>query len=339
MTLTKCLHTFFSYYLPQIKGGSPQTFEVYKKSFELFLFFAARHKKCSVQSLQLEHLSTEIVIAFLQYLEKDRHNSVRTRNLRLAAIKSLAKMIRLLYPEYREYADNLRLIPQKRAQKKLIGYLYQDEILQVLATVDLKRKEGMRDYAILHLLFDSGTRAAEIANLHLDYFDQQNKTLAILGKGNRFRQIILTPKTVDLLQLYIEKYRSSPRYGHRKFLFINQRLEHFTRHGINRLCKKYLSMALSAKRMDMLSPAHSFRHTCAMNMLIEGAVITDIQNRLGHANINSTMVYLKMEMHHKRDVQKQFLKYTQSILADDPKITEIKDWEDKDEILSWLDSL
>ena len=339
MTLTKCLHKFFSYYLPQIKGGSPQTLEVYKKSFELFLLFAAKHRKCSVQSLQLEHLSTEIVIAFLQHLEKNRNNSVRARNLRLAAIKSLAKMIILLYPEYREYVDNLRLIPQKRAQKKLIGYLYQGEILQVLATVNLKRKEGMRDYAIIHLLFDSGARAAEIANLHLDYFDQQNKTLAILGKGNRFRQIILTPKTVDLLQLYIEKHRSTPRYGHTEFLFVNQRLEQFTRHGINRLCKKYLFMALPAKRMKMLSPAHSFRHSCAMNMLIEGAAITDIQNRLGHASVNSTMIYLKMETHHKRDVQKQFLQYTQSLLSDDPKITELTDWEDKDEILSWLDSL
>lgn len=339
MTLTKCLHKFFSYYLPQIKGGSPQTLAVYKKSFELFLLFAAKRRKCSVQSLQLEHLSTEMVIAFLQYLEKDRHNSVRTRNLRLAALKSLAKMIRLLYPEYREYADNMQLIPQKRAQKKLIGHLYQDEILKVLATVDLKRKEGMRDYAILHLLFDSGARATEIANLHLDYLDQQNKTMAILGKGNRFRQIILTRKTVELLQLYIEKHRSTPRYGHKKFLFINQRLEPFTRYGINRICKKYLSTALSAKRMKMLNPAHSFRHSCAMNMLVEGAAITDIQNRLGHASINSTMVYLKMEVHHKREVQKRFLQYTQSILSDDPKISELTDWEDKDEILSWLDSL
>ncbi len=339
MTLTKCLHKFFSYYLPQIKGGSPHTLEVYQKTFELFLRFAAKQKSCSVQSLKMEHLSTRMVIDFLEYLEKDRHNSVRTRNLRLAAIKSFAKMIKLFYPEYHEYAENIRSIPQKRAQKKLIGYLYQDEILKVLATVDLKRKEGMRDYTILHLLFDSGARAVEVANLHLDYFDHQNKTLAILGKGNRFRQIILTPKTVDLLQLYIEKHRSTPRYGHKEFLFVNQRLEHFSRHGINRLCKKYLSMTLSSKRIEMLSPAHSFRHSCAMNMLIEGAAITDIQNRLGHANINSTMVYLKMEMHHKRDVQKQFLQYTQSIISDDTKITELNDWEDKDEILSWLDSL
>lgn len=339
MTLTKCLHKFFSYYLPQIKGGSPQTFKVYRETFKLFLLFVAEHKKCSVQSLTMEHLSAEIVIAFLQHLEIDRHNSIRTRNLRLAAIKSLAKMIRLLYPEYREYADNLRRIPQKRAQKKLIGYLYQDEILQVVATVDLNKIDGVRDYAILHLLFDSGARAAEIANLHLDYFDQKNKTLAILGKGNRFRQIILTTKTVDLLQFYIDKHRRSVKYGYEEFLFINQRLKQFTRHGINRLCKKYLSKALSAKRMEMLNPVHSFRHSCAMNMLVEGAAITDIQNRLGHASVNSTMAYLKMEMHHKRDVQKQFLQYTESILSDDPKITELTEWEDKDEILTWLDSL
>ncbi len=339
MNLTKYIHRFFSYYLPQIKGGSPHTFKAYKKTFELFLVFTARQKKCSVQSLQLEHLTTEMVIQFLEYLEKERHNTVRTRNLRLAAIKSFARMIRILYPEYQQYAENLRLIPQKRAQKKLIGYLYQDEILQVLKTVNLKRKEGMRDYTILHLLFDSGARAAEVTNLHLDYFDHKNMTLAILGKGNRFRQITLTRKTVELLQLYTEKYRSTPRYGHHEFLFINQRLEHFSRHGINRLCKKYLSMALSQKRMKLLSPAHSFRHSCAMNMLSQGAAITDIQNRLGHANINSTMVYLKMEMHHKRDVQKQFLQYTQSIISDDPKITELTDWENKDEILSWLDNL
>ena len=95
-------------------------------------------------------------------------------------------MIRRLYPEYQKYADCLLVIPQKRAQKKLVGFLCQDEILQVLATVNLQRKEGIRDYTILNLLFDSGTRAAEVANLNLDYFDYQNETLAILGKGNRF---------------------------------------------------------------------------------------------------------------------------------------------------------
>jgi site-specific recombinase XerD len=339
MTITQCLHQFFSYYLPKIKGVSGHTQEVYKKTFELFLVFAAKQKSCSVQALQLEHLSIELVVGFLEYLEKERHNSVRTRNLRLASLKSLAKMIRLLYPEYREYGDSLLRIPQKRAQKKLIGFLSPDEILNILATVNLKRKEGIRDYTILNLLCDSGVRAAEAANLNIDYFDYQNKNLAILGKGNRFRQVTLWPKTVDLLKLYLEKHRVSPKFSHKQYLFINQRGEQFTRHGINRICKKYLQRALPQKRLDVLSPAHSFRHSCAMNMLADGAAITDIKNRLGHENINSTMTYLKMEIRQKRQVQKRFLQYTQSVLSKDPKIEELADWENKDEILTWLDSI
>lgn len=339
MTITKCLHKFFSHYLPKIKGVSGHTVKVYKKSFELFLAFTAKQKSCHIQALQMEHLSPELVVDFLEYLEKERHNSIRTRNLRLASLKALAKMIRLIYPEYRKYGDTILLIPQKRAQKKLIGFLYQDEILKVLATVNLKRKEGMRDYTILNLLFDSGARATEAASLKMDYFDDQNKTLAILGKGNRFRQVTLTPKTVDLLKLYIARHRKKPKFCYKHLLFINQRGEQFTRHGVNRICKKYLKLALPQKRLDVLNPAHSFRHSCAMNMLASGAAITDIKNRLGHENIQSTMAYLKMEMRQKREVQKKFLEYTQSVLFNDPKIEEHADWENKDEILTWLDSL
>lgn len=339
MKFSECLHRFFSYYLPSIKGVSDHTVEVYRQSFALFLHFTARQKSCSARQLRLEHISVELVVDFLEYLEKKRDNSVRTRNLRLASLKSLAKMILLLYPEQREYGECLLMIPQKRAQKTLIGYLHQEEIIDILAAVDIKKKEGMRDYTIINLLFDSGIRAAEVGNLQLDYFDYPHKTLGILGKGNRFRQVVLWTKTADLLKKYIEKYRGAAKFGHNHYLFISQRGKQFTRHGINRLCKKYLQVALPKKRLDVLSPVHSFRHSCAMNMLSAGASITEIQNRLGHANIDSTMVYLKMEMRQKREVQKQFLRHTQSSLSEDTKIAEIVDWDNKKEILAWLDSL
>ncbi len=339
MRLTECLQQFFCYYLPKIKGVSDQTMAVYRQSFELFLLFAAEKLECHVCDLKLEHLSIELVVDFLEYLEKQRHNSARTRNLRLASLKSLAKMVRLLYPEYREYGDMLLLIPQKRAQKKLIGFLHQEEILQIFEKVNLTRKEGMRDYTILNLLLDSGTRASEAASLHIDYFDYQNRMLAILGKGNRFRQVSLWPKTADLLKRYLDKYRRIPKFGNEHSLFINQRGEQFTRHGINRICKKYLRLALPKKRLEVLNPVHSFRHSCAMNMLAAGSAITDIKNRLGHENINSTMVYLKMEMRQKREVQKKFLKHTQSVLSQDSKIGELNYWENKNKILTWLDSL
>lgn len=150
----------------------------------------------------VEHLSSGIILDFLDYLESQRRNIPRTRNLRLATLKSLAKMIRLLYPQDKEIAERILNIPQKRTQKILIGFMSHEEILTVFKSVDLKKKDGFRDYTILHLLTDSGARASEVATLNLDYFDFQRKTLGILGKGNRFRLIELWPKTAHLVNCY-----------------------------------------------------------------------------------------------------------------------------------------
>jgi site-specific recombinase XerD len=119
-----------------------------------------------------------------------------------------------------------------------------------------KRDVKIGKVGLLQLLYDSGARATEIATLNLDYFNARNKTRAILGKGNRFRQIELETKTVKLLNIYIAKYRfkAKPAYQHR--LFFNQCGKHLTRHGIYRLCKKYLQMALPPKRLaEIHNPA------------------------------------------------------------------------------------
>ncbi len=280
-----------------------------------------------------------MLLSFLDHLESDRSNVVRTRNHRLAAIKSLAKMIRLMYPEKREVAQRILDLPQKRAQKQLIGFLYPDEVLQVFHCVDLIKKSGFRDYTILHLLEDSGARASEIATLNLDYFDPQNSTLVILGKGNRYRQIELEPRTVQLIRSYIANHRIKPKplYQHR--MFINQRGEEMSRHGIYRICKKYLQKALSPKRLKNINPVHSFRHSCAVNMLLSGKSLTDIQNRLGHENIQSTTVYTHMDLTRKQAVQNKFIEYMKSNLSEDPKISEWIGWENKKNILEWLDRL
>jgi site-specific recombinase XerD len=208
----------------------------------------------------LGHLCPELILAFLDHLETDRHNTTRTRNMRLATIKSFAKMIRLIYPQEKEIAQRLLGLPQKRAQKPLIGFLSHEEMLRVFETVDLKTKEGLRDYTLLNLMYDSGARSSEITNLKIGDFDAQKRSLAILGKGNRYRLIELWPRTVDLLNLYLSKYRNQPNPLYRNHLFINQRGQAFTRHGIYRLCKKYLTMGLSTKRLKELNPAHSYRH-------------------------------------------------------------------------------
>ncbi|MCK4794652.1 MAG: tyrosine-type recombinase/integrase [Desulfobacteraceae bacterium] len=339
MKLSACLHQFFDQYLPSIKGSGDNTIKAYRDAFTLFLPFAAQQLSIKIESLAVEHLSSPLILSFLHYLESQRHNTARSRNHRLAALKSLAKMIRFMYPEKRKLADTILSIPQKRTQKQLVGFFDHEEILKVFESVDLKKRDGFRDYTILHLLYDSGARATEIATLKLDYFNPQKATLAIRGKGNHYRLIKLWPKTAQLIKVYVTKYRTSPKplYQHR--LFINQRGEAFTRHGINRLCRKYLSMALMPKRLKAINPAHSFRHSCAVRMLYEGSDLSEIRNRLGHENVQSTMTYLHMNLSYKREVQKKFIEYAQSILTDDPKIEELMGWEKKEETLAWLDSL
>jgi integrase/recombinase XerD len=339
MKLTICIHQYFDQYLPRIKGASNETLNSYRDAFTLFLSFASQHLAVATKELKIENLTPDLIFAFLDHLENHRNNGARTRNSRLAAIRSLSKMIRLMYPEYRETAELMLNIPQKRYRKRLIGYLTPDEILKVFQSVDLKKKQGVRNYTILHLLYDSGARASELATLKIDYFDPKKRTLAILGKGNRYRLIELWPKTTKLLVRYIKYYRANPKPLYTDRLFINQRGEEFTRHGIYRICKKYLAMSVSAKRFKDLSPAHSFRHSCAVNMLSAGASLTEIKNHLGHENLESTMVYLKLNLSRKKQVQKKFVEYTQSILSDDPKIEELIDWENKEETLNWLDSL
>ena len=339
MKLSTCLNQFFVQYLPRIKGSSQQTIHAYRDAYRLFLPFAADYHQIKIASLRLEHLSVELIIAFLNHLQEDRKNCARTRNLRLVAIKSLAKMIRFMYPQHRQLAQQILNIPQKRQQKKLIGYLYPEEIMDAYNVVDLRKSEGFRDYCLLHLLFDSGARATEIATLNVDYFDAHHQTLAILGKGNRFRQIKLWPKTCELITLYIQKYRATPKALYRHRLFINQRGQALTRSGIHRLCRKYLQRALPPKRLKSLHAAHSFRHARAVNMLSCGKPITDIKIRLGHENIQSTMVYLHMDLTHKRSVQNKFIQYAQSSLKHDPKLDELIDWDHKEDILAWLDTL
>jgi site-specific recombinase XerD len=339
MRLSSVIHQFFEKYLPHIKGVSPNSIKAYRDTFKLFLPFAASHYGIQVASLSLNHLTPEVILSFLDHLESERKNSAKTRNHRLAAIKSLAKMIRFTHPRWSASMEKIIDIPQKRTQRQLIGFLYPEELDKVLKVVDINKALGFRDYTILQLLFESGARASEIARLNVDYLNPEQDTLAILGKGNRFRQIQLSHTTVKMIKAYMVNYRRRPRASYAKRLFISQHGKALTRHGIYRLCRKYLQLALSQKRLKVLNPVHSFRHSCAINMLAAGCSVTDIKNQLGHEDIQSTMVYLQMDLSRRRKIQQRFTEYTQAVLERNTTIETLIAQNEKDDIMTWLDSL
>jgi len=339
MKLTICVHQFFDQYLNRVRGCGENTVKAYREAFTLFLPFAAEYYHTKVCDLDVAHLTIDLVLDFLDHLESRRSNTARTRNQRLAAIKSFAKMVRIFYPENRLIAEKILHLQQKRAQKKLIGFLYLEEILSVYNTVDLKTENGFRDYTILHLLADAGIRASELSMLRLDDFTPEHYALGVLGKGNKYRLIELEPKTTDLIKIYIRKYRLKPRplFGER--LFISKHRRGLTRKGVYVLCRKYLERALSPKRFKEIDPVHGFRHSCAVHMLGQGKSLSDIKNRLGHESIESTKVYLHMDMRSKRKVQEKYFEYLQSTLKHDPKLDDLIAWENRKETLDWLDSL
>ena len=126
---------------------------------------------------------------------------------------------------------------------------------------------------------------------------------------------------------------------YRHWLFINKHGRSLTRHGIYRLCRKYLRLALPLKRLKVLNPVHSFRHSCAVNMLAAGCSLSDIKNHLGHEDIQSTTVYLQLDLSRRKSIQKKFTRHVASVLSRNTQIEELIDEKEKDEIMKWLDSL
>jgi integrase/recombinase XerD len=137
--LSPILHEFFHRYLPYIRGTSRHTIKAYRDAFKLFLPFAAQYHNVKVASLTVDHLCTDLVLAYLDDLEQHRNNIAKTRNHRLAALKSFAKMMRFMHPEHRRVADRIINIPQKRTQKAIVGFLYEEEILNIFEAVDLNK--------------------------------------------------------------------------------------------------------------------------------------------------------------------------------------------------------
>jgi integrase/recombinase XerD len=339
MNLSICIRRFFNEYLTDIKGVSPCTIRTYRDAFRLLLPYAAGYHNIKLSSLDIGHLSFEMVLGFLKHLEKDRKNTVRTRNARLAAIKSFAAMIRLLYPEHHKQADRLLCIRRKRMRKPLIGFLTHGEVMKIFDAVDLKKIEGFRDYALLHLLYDSGARASEISGLTLEDLDAAGKRMTLLGKGNRYRVVELWPKTVQLLEKYIAEHRKRPLAPYGNALFTNQRRKPLTRSGIYNICFKLLEKTLQKKRLSVLNPVHSFRHACAVRMLNTGYALTDIKTHLGHEHLESTMSYLNLGISLKKKIQREYIDHAKSLMSQDRKLDELLDWNDRDNILAWLDRL
>jgi len=238
-SLKQLLKYFFKDFLINQRGLSVNTIASYKDTFKIFTPWLI--DRTNKPSPSVDDIDIFSILEFLKFLEETRGNSAHTRNVRLAAIKSFFRMCYLLHRETKKTFEGIMFVPFKKTEKPLIHYYEHDDALKIIKSINIKNDLGFRDYAIINLLYDTGLRASEIAGLKIDNFDNEDKTLETIGKGNKWRKIALWPRTCQILEKYLLKYRVTPRPLFKNHLFINQRGSSITRSGVYKICQKHAS--------------------------------------------------------------------------------------------------
>lgn len=288
------LSGFLREHLPTERNASQHTCESYAYSFQLLVGFAADKYRCKPSQLTLGQIDASTVMAFLVHIEDKRGNCARTRNTRLAAIKSFFRYLEYRQPAYLDQSRQIHAIPMKKSDQTLIDYLTREELKSLLDSPDRCTQSGIRDRAMLHLAYAGGLRVSELVSLRLDQFDPRTPaTIHVIGKGRRERILPLWRETVTVLKdwLKIRRQTGDPE------LFLNANGRAMTRSGFEYILAKHVASAaeqqpsLAEKRV---SP-HVLRHTCAMHTLQATSDVRKVSLWLGHASMQSTEIYLRAD--------------------------------------------
>jgi site-specific recombinase XerD len=292
-SLAPHIEAFLRQYLVRHRGASQHTCDSYAYSFQSLFEFAAKKLKTAPSALMLEQLDAALIGAFLEHLEKTRHNSAETRNIRLAAIRSFFRFLQHRDPGSVEQVRRVLAIPFKKTDTRLVGHLVQKEMQALLDAPDPSTRIGIRDRAMLHLSVCAGLRVSELTGLRTDDVASQSTSIRVRGKGRRERALPLWKTTAAALRawLAIRGSVASPE------LFVNARGEPFSRWGIAYILRRHITMAsrsCSTLRGKRVSP-HVLRHTCAMVILQATRDIRKVSLWLGHSNLTTTEVYVRAD--------------------------------------------
>lgn len=328
------LSKYLTDYLSGARGLSSNTIASRRDTFSLLLVFCKDKKRMPVERIQIQTITPELIAEFLVWLELRRNCCESTRNLRLASIKAFFKYLQSLVPEHMFLCQQILAIPSKKVHMDSVDYLSLDGIKAILDSIDVMNPSGRRDLVLLSLLYDSGARVQELADLTTGALRLHKPAIIRLtGKGNKTRIVPLMDATAQLLSQYVlEQNKAAPAYGKHP-LFVNRSGKQLTRAGINFILNKYVLLARVTKPSlipDSVS-AHSFRHSKAMHMLQAGVPLIYIRDFLGHSEIATTEIYARCDSKAKREA-------FESAYAS-PNHSGLPSWQRNDDLLGWLRSL
>ena len=305
MTLlfSQAIQLFFTDYLPEQRNTSPCTLRAYRDCIRLFLSYASQATGKPPERMGFPDISASLVLEFLAHLEKERHNSIRTRNLRLAAIRTLMRYMVRNCPENMHTAQGILAIPFKRCDHPLMTFLTKEEMTAILSAPSADTWSGRRDRVMLRTLYNTGARVSEIAGLRVSAIDAVGKpVINLLGKGRKERAVPIWKETASQIRAWVaeNKLQSSDA------LFQNREGGAISRSGVEKRLKIAVasaSRAVPSIAKKRVSP-HTFRHSLAMHMLQSGIDLSVIALWLGHEKLESTHRYLEADMKMKESALK-----------------------------------
>lgn len=285
---------FLRVHLPVEQGYSNHTCETYAYAFRLLFAFTSDQIGKRPSQLVLEDLGFEVVLSFLSHLEVVRGNGAATRNARLAAIKAFMRYVEMKVPTAADQARRIHAIPSKRHDKPLVLHLTMEEVRAILNAPDPTTRLGLRDRAMIHLCFAGGLRVSELVGLPMSAVTLQGTaSIHVIGKGRRERCLPLWKETAKDLRawLAVRGQAKAPE------VFVNAKGLAMTRSGFEYVLRKHAGTAVTAcpsLRGRRVSP-HQLRHSCAVVLLQATRDIRKVALWLGHADINTTEIYLRID--------------------------------------------
>lgn len=294
-SLAPILEAFFTERLQQQRRASPHTIAAYRDTFRLLLAFAGRRLGKAPSDLLLMDLDAPFAAAFLDHLEKERGNGARTRNARLAAVRSFLHFAASREPAHGALVQRVLAIPQKRFDRDLVTFLKAPEVEALLAAPDRDTWLGRRDHALLLVAVRTGLRVSELTGLRVeDCVLATGAHVRCHGKGRKERCTPLDRQTVAVLRAWIKTSRARPT----DFVFPSRRGGRLSTDAVQRLLTKHHAIAarscatLGRKRVT----PHVLRHTTAVHLLEAGVDRAVIALWLGHEGVETTQIYLDADL-------------------------------------------
>ncbi|MFP5226199.1 MAG: tyrosine-type recombinase/integrase [Acidobacteriota bacterium] len=329
----RALSTYLSMYLPGQKNVSPHTVHSYRDTFKLLLAYCQQVRGLVIERLSLRDIDDQLVLGFLEWLETDRHNSLATRNQRLACIHAFYRYLQGQDPAGLWPYQKILALPMKKTPHPMIQHLTADAMQLILAQPDRETRNGRRDATLLSVLYDTGARVQELVDLQVrDVRLTPPPVLTLTGKGNKTRQVPLMSATTALLKQYLAEWQLTRNGGQDGPVFFNRQREKMTRAGVAFILSKYVAQAreVSAGIPERVTP-HVLRHTKAMHLLQAGVNLVYIRDLLGHADIATTEIYARADTELKRQALEQAYP---TMISD-----ELPDWTSDSALLTWLAQL